>query len=685
MQRKGNTISKWIRRLIAAAVCLSCTFCVIPVGNIEAYGARTLTLKACRSLAIQTSLDYENAEDRIESKNAEYDSAVKALKLKEKSMRQFRWSPLLNFKFPTSPNFEQASEFQYKPVALQYEIRVAEHQLIDKTFEISEKVNNLYVEIVVLQETIAFNEKRLEAVNDALKRNRAKLALGQANKADIDKLESQVKSLNNKVASDRRSLEADLKKLSNMVGMDVSTGYKFEKPFVEATIDRNMLDALIQYTEDRDEGYYEACVNEVSAKAELTTNSGLARNKYGRDYNMIATYVTSSLSGSDVNKKAFKKDYKAFLEKIDSYWKGKKRICLFIKVPRLWFKGDMDGTRYMEDDPYILYQNVLDYNSAYNEKLACKEELDQSVTDSFNNYISVRNACNQTDEELKKAGESLERSALLNRTGELSFEEYDSEMASYEELQNSMFDSMKLYTNTLYSLDRLTCGGITALLSGTDADLETAGRGESYPVKKTADGIFYTLKSIIQSQEFELRLTVPDDFPVNITDYELWVDNTLVGGRMPVDKALRHLALAKEDVTEAKIRLYDGDKFVDDCEIDPSEESGKLIVTIGYDIETNLEEEIGTFDIETNDTTGLVEFKVVPENKDVKFFKVITSEGKSLGGDKKIAIDKPLKYISVLKDSVSELRVEFYDESEGLIETGRCDEANGVIRREAAE
>ena len=37
-----------------------------------------------------------------------------------------------------------------------------------------------------------------------------------------------------------------------------------------------------------------------------------------------------------------------------------------------------------------------------------------------------------------------------------------------------MLDAMKLYTTTLNSFDRLTCGGISALLSGTDADMHTA-------------------------------------------------------------------------------------------------------------------------------------------------------------------------------------------------------------------
>ena len=59
--------------------------------------------------------------------------------------------------------------------------------------------------------------------------------------------------------------------------------------------------------------------------------------------------------------------------------------------------------------------------------------------------------------------------------GELTFDEYDSQMESYEELQNSMLDAMKLYTTTLYSFDRLTCGGISALLSGTEYFCSPAG------------------------------------------------------------------------------------------------------------------------------------------------------------------------------------------------------------------
>jgi hypothetical protein len=408
------------------------------------------------------------------------------------------------------------------------------------------------------------------------------------------------------------------------------------------------------------------------------------RNKFGGDYNIISSYGTTALNGGEVNKKAFKSAYKSFLAKIDSYWNGKKRI-IFVKIPRLWFKGDMDGTRYIDDDPYVLYQNVLDYSGAYNDKLAAKDDLDQNVTDTFNNYISVRNSYKQYINDVDAADKELKKAELLNRNGELSFEEYDSQMESYEELQNSMLDAMKLYTTTLYSFDRLTCGGISAILTGTDADMKTAVVGESYPEKNTAEGAYYTLRPIIQSQEFELTVVIPDDFVVEVSDYELWVDNILIGERKSTDKKLRHLMLTVDGVTEAKIRLYNGEEFIDDCEIDPTVESGPLTITTGYDIKRIDPNQIGTYDVTLNDTTGIMEVKFTMDDSSILKYKVLTEDGRTLGGQDPVEIDKPFKHLRLVQQSLSELKLEFYDKDGGVLYKARFDVANSAILKEDEE
>ncbi len=640
---------------------------------------KTIKLSTCRSLALENSDVRDSAQDKVYSTEAKRDSSIKALKLKKKHLTTFSWSPLLNFHFPEKLTEAQKSDFEYKPRQLQSDVDVAQHNLQDKTFEVNEKTNALYVEIVSLQENIAFNESRLLSLEDGLARNKAKLKTGDANQADVDKLEKKVQSTTEKIAADRRTLEADLKKLSKMINLDVTTGYNFEKPYVEAKIDRESLDTLITYTEDRDETYYEACANATTAKLQLSINYDLMKSYYGKDIKIIQDYVNQALNDQEISKKAFKKAYKDFLKQIDSYWEGEYKIKIIfftIKFPKLYLKGSLDGSRWIEDDPNILEENVLDYISAHNDEVAAREELDQSVTDTFNNYVSIKNSYEKSLKDVDEMGKDLEQYAIKNKMGEMTFEEYSDAQDQYEELQNSMHDTMKLYTDTLYSFDRLTCGGISALLEGTDADMHTAVVGESY-VDKNSSKVQYYLKPIIQREMFSLSIFVPDGFTGEITDFEFWCDNEMIGERTPKDKELRHLMLTTENVEKTFIRFYNGEEFVDDCEFDSSQEQGYLDVTTGVDVKKNEGGEIGTYLVEVSSVTGLTSVTLKPnETEQVASFRILTKDGTPLGDGNKIKIDKKFTHLGLVSTDLAELEIEFYDEGDSLKYKGRFDTAN---------
>ena len=632
---------------------------------------KTMTLNTARSLAIQKSGAYESAQNAVESKKAARESALKSLKAKQKNLASFRWTPLLNFKFPQKPDFSQASEFQFKPLQLASDVDVAEHKLQDTVFDINLKVNNLYVDLVMTQDKINFHENQLESLQEGVAHNQARLKMGEANQSDVDRLQKKVDSLNNTLAGEKRTLAADLKKLSDMIGFDVTTGYTFEKPYVEAVIDRSSLPALITYTEDRDQSYYEACAQATTARLQLSTNYGLIKEKYGGDTNIISGYVNQALNGQEVSTKGFKQDYKKFLDKIDSYWGGRIPIIWVWWVPlvwikREWLKGELDGIRYIQDDPYVLFQNVLDYMGAVKDQKAAQKELDQSVEDTFNQYISVRAAYEQAQKDVKKMENDLKEYAVKNRMGLMTMEEYQDQQDDYEELQNGMLDAMKLYTTTLYSFDRLTCGGVSSLLSGTDADLHTAVVGESY-VEKEGKEAKYFLKSIIQRQMFELTLYFPEDFPVEITDYELWCDNTMIGQRTAVDKSLRALTLEKDKVDKVFIRLYNGSDFVDDCTINPGDESGPLNVTTAMNIRKDETGEIGTYDTTVSDVTGLVSISLKPlESEKIGSFRLLAEDGTPLGDGKPITVDKQFTYLGIVSLDLSKVKIELYDQSQGL-------------------
>ncbi|MBQ6967894.1 MAG: hypothetical protein IJP84_08335 [Lachnospiraceae bacterium] len=666
--------------LLSSSLVFSLPRSTFAAGQTPKSNDKLLKMSTCRALALENSSSYESLQMAVDSKQAAKESAIKGIKLKQKNLSTFRWSPLLSFKFPQKPNFAQASEFQFKPVKLSSEINVAQHKVQNAVFGINENVNNLYTDIVSLQENLSFNEMRLKALEDGIAHNKARLKMGEANQSDIDRQQKKADTLAKTIASEKRSLEADLKKMSKLTGLDVTTGYRFEKPFVEATIDRSSLDGIKTYTEDRDEAYYEACMAATTARMELNTNYGLMKSKYGKDIGMISGYVNQALNGQDVSARAFKKDYKAFLDKIDSYWKGKKRI-LFIKIPREWFKGSLDGTRYIEDDPYVLYQNVLDYVGARKDEEAAKEELDQSVEDNFNNYISVRSSYESYLKDVADKEAEMKILAVKNRMGQMTLEEYEDEQEAYEELQNSMLDTMKLYTTTLYSFDKLTCGGISALLEGTDSDLKTAVVGESYVEKDTKEAKYY-LTSIIQKELFELTLYIPDDFPVSLSHFELWCDDEMIGERTPIDGKLRHLALTKEGIKKVKIRLYDGANFVDDCVIDPAEESGTLNITTAMNINKEETGDLGTYDISVSELTGFATITVTPlASEDISSYRIMMKDGTPLGTGANIEVGKGLTHLGLVSAGLDDLIVELYDGNSELKYTATFDTVNRKIKK----
>ncbi len=637
---------------------------------------RILTLDMVKKTALANSSDYEKLESELQVKEVSLKQAIKSIRLKQKNMSTFRWTPLLSFKFPEKPDLSEAYEFQFKPIEIQAEIDIVKHKMTDQMLAVYENVSNLYVDIVVLQDTISFNEDRLSSMETTLEKNRLRLKLGQATQSDVDAMEKAIKALNDKIAADKRKLEADKKKLSTAVGMDVTTGYQFENPFVDFSIQRSQLKDLIQYTLDRDENYYEVSMNATTSLISLRTNYNLMAGQYGGKMGYISEYVNQAIAGQKINGKAFKSKYEEFLVAVDAPWQGKKRI-LFIRVPREWFKGQISGIRYVEDEPYALYEAALEYQDALLEKNNAKQDLTQQVEDGFNNLISLRNTYMSLIEQVEDAKQQLEADAVLNRLGELTYDEYKASLDEYENMQNEMFEALALYSQALYSFDRLTCGGITALMEGTGADLNAGSGGTSYVEDEYAEGAYYYIESIIQEQEFRVGVGIPDDFDVSVSHFELWCDGTRIGDRTEIDKTIRHLALSVDSVSEVKLRFYDGDTFVDDCVIDPDVYSGPLQIVKGYTTVSSENLEIGAYTSQIGSVTEMVTITLKPdESEQIAYYLVKNEEGKYLVTSTPIPINTGFKYLPLMQGSMEQLTIEFYGEDSKLKYTGYFETGN---------
>ncbi len=659
-----------MKRVIGLFLCTVLLTGLLPMENHSAQAAQyTLLLSQAKTIALANSESYRRIKSKIALKEVSYKQAVKSVKLKIKNKTTFRWTPLLSFHFPEKLNFEDESGMVYKPAQIQNEISNLRHDLTDEVYAVYDKVSQAFLKVYTLQEKIAFEEKQLENLRDTLEKNKGRLILGLANQSDVDAIEKNIKAAEEKLAQDMKSFETNKKKLGDLMNMDVTTRYIFKNPYIEAELPRDQLDALVQYTLARDQSYYEAKMASSLSLLQLNTNYGLMQKQYGGNMNLISSYVQQAKAGEKVNNEAFKASYDKFLKKIDDPWTGKKKI-LFIRIPKVWFKGSIDGVRYIEDEPYALYENALEYQDLLAEQKQVADDLEEQVRDSFESIVNARTSYLKLKSQIAESKEDLQKEQVLNQLGELSFEEYTESLKQYESSQIEALEAQELYSSLLFSLDRLSCGGITKYFKDMGISMDTGDGGMSYIVdEEEIDGARYYITSIVEDNMFEFGIYLPDDFETDVTHFELWCDDYMIGEKTEIDKTLRHLTLSLTGEERLFVRLYNDEEFVDDCEIDAQVYQGPLDVT-GYMVTKTDDAKkrvIGSYETASLDEMGLVEISLTIDGvEDVQYYTLQNEEGKFLLKEDLTPITTPFQYLDFLSQDMDFLKIQCYDGSESM-------------------
>ena len=653
-----------IKKSIVTVLLISLVTCTIPVsdcGQVLAAG-KTLTLKQAETTAMANSSKRVKILNKIELQEIKYAAAVKSIKMKKKNMSTFRWTPLLTFKFPEQPTLADEYEWQYKPLQITSMIQELQHQLQDEKLEMKETVSNLYVQIYINQQKIAFMEENLQQAKDTVERNQARLATGKATQSDIDKMEQSIDRLTTDISLQKREFEANKSKLSKLMNQDVTSGYQFENPLKQADIPRAILDRLIEYTLENDQSYYEAKMDTSLAYTGMNMMESMMRNQYGSKMNSIMPFINQIKAGDSVDSSAFKNTYRQMLNDVDAPWNGTKRI-LFIRIKKEWFKGAVDGSRYVEDDPYALYSGALEYMDALKEQNSLKDELTESVKSGFETLKTAQIAYSDAQKNCQTLEEELNRSKRLNLLGQMTYDEYKDLQDEYRQQELDTLDLLAEYTKLLYSYDRLTCGGITAYLEGTDVEMKAAQGGNSFIAQDLNGKAYYYINYKIEDNIFVMGVSIPEEYSLDISDFALYVNEMPIGEITPVGKELEHLALDLDQVDLAQIYLYNGDELVDVCEIDSSVNQAELDIIGGYTIEEEQQEKtVATYLYTMQKNTNMVVMKITPkETENIAYYRLTDTEGNAVFGDDMIAIEDEFTYLSLLVGDLADLKVVFYD------------------------
>ena len=642
---------------------------------------KTLLQAQAQTMAVANSSDISKQTNEITLQKMKYVEAVDAIKAKVKNLTSFRWTPLLSFKFPEKLNMTEEYDLQIKPITLQADITTMQHELDDLRYAALLEVNTAFLDAYMLQEKVAFTEERLENAQTELERNQLRLRTGDATQADIDKMEKSVETLENELSTQKRNFETAKSDLSDMIGMDVTTGYTFEDAMITAAIPCESLEDIINYTLENDHGYYSAKMAASTALLNLNAYESLMRNQYGSKINRIMSFVNAAKNGQDVDYAAFQMAYKEMLTDLDSPWAGKFRI-LFFTFTKEWLKGEISGTRYIEDEMYAIYTACMEYANAKKEQESTEDALRKEVSSQYETIVNAENAYRAMKDSAEEMREDYEKLLALNRMGKATYEEVSDKLEEYQAAQLEAMDLLSDYNELLYSFDRLTCGAVTKYFSGESLTTDSGSAADSYAEIDTPDGAYYHLYTSVEDMVFTFGVEIPEGYTPEVTDFEIWYEDQQIGARTPIDEEIRHLALDYGESSTLTLRLYDGDDFVGECEIDARVPRDTIDFFQG---ETQAaEEQIGTYTMTASsvgDMTMTTLSLSIDATVGAAYYLVTYDDGKPVGSSEPTAIDGSLRYLTMLAASAEDVRLVLYDDSRSEICTAYLKESGQTVWR----
>lgn len=640
---------------------------------LTAQGAvpKSLLPAQAQSMALANSSAYKKKYNEIVLKKVKYQEAVKSVSEKKRNMATFRWTPLLSFKFPEKPNLSEEMEFTFKPLQIQSAITTLQHELDDLKFQIAKDVSDVYMDAYVCQEKIVFKQEILAAAQEELTRNQYQMTMGNAVQNDVDVMAKLIETTENELAQLKRTYENDKSRLSDLIGLDVTTGYRMRNSMQTAEISRDDLGHMIQYTLERDQAYYEGRVTAAAALANVNTAGRLMKGQYGSKMNEVDSYIALIRQGKDVDTAAFQLAYGRMLTAVDKPWQGAIRI-LFIKIPKEWFKGQISGIRYVEDEPYLLYTACLEYISARQDMLDTEKNIRTQVSNSFETIVTAKNAYEILRKSADELKADLDRLVLLNRQGRAEYQEVKDKQSDYQQTQMDMLSALKDYNDLLTAFDRLTCGAITALLTGESLSIEGGSTGDTAGLSVDEGAApYYYIESRIQDMKFVFGVHIPEDFQPAVTDFELWYGDLMIGERTNTAKQLSHLTLAsKTQDSIVTVRFYHEGTYVDECTVDTSVLRGALYFQKAVQEEAPAELAVGTYRIANQTQLGLTTISFTFTEPEIGYYTIADSSGKNLYTDELIRTDKEFTYLSILSNDIEHIRVRLYDRNQNKLYEG---------------
>lgn len=665
-----------LRTIAAAVSIIALTLCMSGVPAMAA-GVSTLKSEDVCALALARSEDYKSTSRQLSEKYAEYSSAVKSAALKGNNTDTFNFSMMASTSVPDTAKLTDDFEATFKPVSLKLEISALQHTLNNICYSTRADAMTLYDGLYEKQELLELKQDELAACEERLARKKAGVYAGLSTEGNVDDAQKKADELTSSIASDADAMLTDEKKLGDMIGLDITTGYKFEDPYDSTEFTRQDAETLKTRALQYDDDLYETKLDAESCRLAMNTDYSLMFSQYGDAVTPMKTYIEQVLDGDTPDASAMSAANDEMEKTIEAPYDGTVKV-LSVKVSKEFMKGSTSGIKYIEDDPDVLINSINDYQAAAEKVSEAEKTLEDKVSDAYSDLADKRRAYTDAVKAETKASNSYVRGNDMKKTGSIEEVDFEALEDACSQAKKARITAAAEYMKSVRKFDLITAGGVEYLAADRNEDDNIT--------TKTADGASYYFRSLVADDSFEFGVYIPDDFAADISSYELWCGDEQIGERTDIKDTIVHMNLTTGNSDNVFVRFYDGNDFVDDCSVNPSEESGSLTVRYGYTVSANNSTSIGSFTYRNNAAAHIttISFDLNGDQK-ARTYVLRDGQGRELLSGKKTDVSDSFSYLNLASGSIDTLQAVFYDKLGNEMFTAHLNTKNMSVEKDVSK
>ncbi|TCP59014.1 hypothetical protein EV586_101213 [Tumebacillus sp. BK434] len=533
--------------------------------------AAALSLKDLTARTVQVSPDLKDLNSNLQKKKHELTQAYQAVLIQAEKDAS---------KHAKEHSLSRDIDLGTKIPNAQLEVKKAERELENKRLAVALEIEQLYITAYQAQLGVrkaqTAQKKAETKVNDLTQ----KAVFGYAKLEDVAAAKAELETAVSAVTIAQLSFKSSRNELGQKVSLDLDGDFTFNVPRQYAQLNQTTLWQLIDRAEKTDFALWKDTEARRLAEAKVNLVRQLYRNKFGAAAMQILEATYGGTQETDYS--AFMVKYNELAANIDAKWKGKTWILVFslpfLKyVPKKELQGEYEGMRYFEDMQNALPVAMLDADKARLKESDSRQKLAAKIKTSYlgvkqaeSTYILAMKALDKAKQDTKKAEEK-------KKFGMIKQEELDAVKALEEQANEVVTSTFLAYKLSLSKLDLDTSGGVAYRNGNLPYQVDS---GLDPLIKPPApDLLLGGWKLEPAAEGMTSRFTLVDlKGGYKPTHFSLHSkkNGKQIGERTAITDELLHLNLAFSDTGDLYVVFYNGDKKMDEADLDGYAPKGTL-------------------------------------------------------------------------------------------------------------